>query len=182
MKPIKNFNSISASGTRERLKPGGYVVRITAVKDVTKKEYLEILFDIAEGQAAGYYADAFYNDKPYAHRLIRSYKDAALGLFKRFTEAVDASNGTDFSGQVEKGLKEEQLVGKTLGIVLAEEEYLTNRGEISKRLYDSVDLPADKVRTGDYKVPDLKKYAPKDEPSQAVSVEPELIPDPDIPF
>lgn len=182
MRPIKNFDTVNASGSRERLKPGGYVVRITAVKDNEKKECLELLFDITEGPAAGYYSDAFFDDKPYAHRLFRSYKEAALGMFKRFTEAVDASNGTDFSGQVEKGLKEEQLVGKTLGIVLAEEEYLTNRGEISKRLYDSVDLPVDKVRTGDYKVPGLKKYAPKDEPAQAVSSEPELIPDPDIPF
>ena len=56
MKPIKNFNTVNASGSRERLKPGGYVVRITAVKDNAKKEYLEVLYDIAEGPAAGYYS------------------------------------------------------------------------------------------------------------------------------
>ena len=188
MRPIKNFDTVNASGSRERLKPGGYVVRITAVKDNEKKECLELLFDITEGPAAGYYSDVFFDDKPYAHRLFRSYKEAALGMFKRFTEAVDASNGTHFTEQVKTGLKEDQLVGKVLGIVLAEEEYINNRGEVARRLYDDVrqDMPAEKIRAGEYVVPDIKKYKPKEESAAPVAPdqpqETGIIPDPDIPF
>lgn len=182
MRPIKNFNNVNASGSRERLKPGGYVVRITAVNDNVKKEYLEILYDIAEGPAAGYYADAFFDDKPYAHRLIRSYKETALGLFKRFTEAVDASNGTAFTAQVEKGFSEGQLVGKVLGIVLAEEEYISNRGEVARRLNDVTDLPADKIRAGEFTVPDIKKLEPQGSAPATAAPEPDFIPDASIPF
>ena len=73
-----------------------------------------------------------------------------------------------------------------LGIVLGEEEYLTNRGEISTRLTVRSVTTADRIRAGEYTVPDIKKYKPKEE--SAASVEPDqpqetgFIPDANIPF
>ena len=95
---------------------------------------------------------------------------------------MDASSGTAFTPQVEKGLNEEQLVGKTLGIILGEEEYMSNRGEIARRLNDITDLPADKIRAGEFTVPDIKKLESQTEATAASSSEPEFIPDANIPF
>lgn len=185
MKPIANWSNITpeVEGMRSRLQPGGYVIRITRVIDDGKKEYLKIIYDIAEGDEAGRFSDAWSQDPEhdYAHSFFRSYKEKARGLFKGFIKAVEESNGG-----YTWDWHEERLAGKLLGIVLGEEEYLTNRGEISTRLTVRSVTTADKIRAGEYVVPDIKKYKPKEE--QAAPVAPDqpqetgFIPDADIPF
>lgn len=157
MKPIPNYSAVPSRSHRGKLPVGGYVCKLTEVSDVPKKEYLNILFDIAEGTEAGRFADDYYRDKPYLHRFMRSYKDTAKEMFKEFTDAIDASNGTDLTPQVEKGLDEMTLVGKLIGLVLAEEEYENDRGEVKVRQYVAQCLDAASIREGAYKVPELKK-------------------------
>lgn len=150
MKKISNWKDVRPSGEFERLKAGGYVIRITAATDKADKEYLELLYDIAEGPEAGRFSDSFWADKPYAHRFIRSYKDSALGMFKAFTNAVEESNpgyAWDFD--------EKKLTGKIIGVVLGEEEYRTNRGDVNRRLYVKTVTTADRIRQGDFTVPDV---------------------------
>lgn len=178
MKPIKNWKDITPSGDRERLKAGGYIIKITDVKDVPKKEYLEILYDIAEGPEAGRFKDDFYADKPYAHRFIRSYKDSAAGMFKAFINAVEASNeGWSWDAC---GWKEQALVGKIAGVVLREEEYRTNRGDVNTRLGVYSVIDAERVRTGDYTVPDVKPLKEDEAPAEASTGG--FSPAPDVPF
>ena len=55
MKALAGYNEAKASGDFERLPAGGYVIRITGVKDDTEKEYLQVVYDIAEGPEAGRY-------------------------------------------------------------------------------------------------------------------------------
>lgn len=156
MKRITNWNDVKPSGDFERLKAGGYVIKITGTADKPDKEYLEIFYDIAEGPEAGRFSDPFWQDKPYARRFIRSYKDSALGMFKAFIKAVDATNGTTFDEDMKKGpLKEQKLMGLLLGVVLGEEEYRTNRGDVNRRLYVKTITTADKIRQGDFTVPDV---------------------------
>ena len=45
--------------TRKRPPAGGYVVRITNVEDVAGREYLNVVYDICEGDYAGFYSDDF---------------------------------------------------------------------------------------------------------------------------
>ena len=170
MKPIKDWENVVASGNRESLPPGGYVIKITKVTDNPMKEYLKIIYDIAEGDQAGRYDDDWGRnpDNEFAHGFYRSYKDSAAGMFKAFTNAVEASNA-----QYIWDWKEEKLVGKRLGIVLAEEEYENNRGEVKVRLYVYSVHPADEIRQGKFKVPELKKLKSQSDFSKAVSQAPD---------
>lgn len=183
MKPIANWNSITpeVEGMRSKLQPGGYVVKITGVINDAKKEYLKIVYDIAEGPEAGRYSDDWGQnpDNDYAHSFFRSYKEKALGMFKGFVKTVEDSNpGYTWDWH------EERLAGKLLGIVLGLEEYMSNRGEIATRLTVRSVTTADKIRAGEYVVPDTKKYKPKAETAVAAPAaqQADFVEDPDIPF
>lgn len=158
MKPIPNFDNITPTADRERLAPGGYVLKITDVEDFPNKEYLRIIYDIAEGPEAGRYADEWGTEHPYAHAYLRSYKaeEWIVRRFKAFINAVEASN---------EGFKwawnESKLEGLIFGAVLALEEYENDRGEVKTRLYIPAVMSAERIRTGDYTVPDIKKL-PRD--------------------
>lgn len=158
MKPIKGYSKVQASGEFERLAPGGYVIKITDVQDedAPDKQYLRITYDIAEGPEAGHFKNTDA-EHVFSHQFVRSYKEKALGMFKAFTVAVDESNGTKFTDQVEKGFNERQLIGKILGVVLCEEEYENNRGEVKTGLKVYSCMSADRIRQGEFKVPELKK-------------------------
>ena len=156
MRPIKGYNDAQASGEFERLAAGGYVIKITDIKDEQAKEYLRIVYDIAEGSEAGRYKneDAEHD---YRHSFVRSYKESALGMFKAFIRAVDEANGTDFDSRIEKGFPEHELVGKLLGVLFGYEEYEANDGNVKERLRLVRFLNIEQARAGDFKVPDLKK-------------------------
>lgn len=160
MKPLgKQYSDAEARGDGgfERLPAGGYVCKITAVEDVTEKDYLSIVFDIAEGDRKGFYSDEWGQNHPYAHRFILSYKESALGMFKGRLKAIDESNCTEFVKEAVAGLKEQQLVGKLVGLVIGYEEYASDRGDTRTRTYVKSVLSVDKIRSGDFKVPELKR-------------------------
>lgn len=188
MKPLgKAYRDSEAStGDFKKLPEGGYVVKILTVKDEDKKEYLSIVYDIDEGEFKGFYSDEWGKSHPYAHQIIKSYKETAFGMFKGFLRAIDETHGTTFEAQAEKGLKEQELVGKTFGVVLGTEEYETNRGDVKTRLYAKTILPAEKIRKGEFTVPALKKLENQSAFSKAVSPAPEEgftpLSDADIPF
>lgn len=162
MRALKGYNEAQATGEYERLPIGGYVIRITDVKDEVAKNYLTITYDIAEGQYRGFYKDTDA-DHVRSHQFIRSYKEAALGMLKAFISAVDKTNGTKFGESIEeRGLDERQLVGKLLGVVIGEEEYESNQGELKTALKVRTCMEADKIRKGQFKMPELKKLE-KDE-------------------
>ena len=164
MKPINGYNNTQASADFERLPAGGYVIKITDVQDEPSKQYLRIVYDIAEGPERGRYKD----EKPendYRHSFIRSYKEKALGMFKAFILAVDAANGTNFNEFIETGFDEKLLKGNRLGVLFGYEEYEANDGTVKERLYLAKLLNIEQVRANDFKIPDLKKLKEKSEPS-----------------
>lgn len=174
----------ASTGDFKRLPAGGYIAKITAVKDVDDKSYLRLTFDIAEGEKKGFYAktDA---DHEYTHQFIRSYKETALGMFKGFLKAVDNSNGTNFEPQAEKGFAEQQLVGKVVGILVGYEEYVSDRGDIRERMRVNT-RSVETIRSGNFTVPELKKLQTGSGGSGEAPVSPvagfEGITDADIPF
>lgn len=173
MTPIPNYDAVMPSGDFEQLPAGGYVLKIQSAEDVKDKQYLSILFDIAEGDHKGRYSDEWGANHPYAHRLIKSYKEKALGLFKAFTVAVESSNpGYKWDW------KEDKLAGKIFGAVLGYEEYESDRGEIRQRLYVKTVKPAEDIRAGKFTVPDLKKLtAATSQPSAGFeAINPEDVP------
>ena len=128
MRPI-NLNNVveKEEGEFNRLKPGAYQCAIMSVEDVPDKEYLRVLVDIVAGEYKDYFSDDFYADKPFAHSLIFSYKDTALGMLKgRLHVISDCNPGFDAEAAFNAG-KEQMLVGKAVGVVFREEEYYNRK-------------------------------------------------------
>lgn len=154
-----NWNNIQAStdGEFEQLPPGGYVVRILDMVDNDSKEYVEVIWDIAEGQYKDRYSDEWGKSHPYAHHLFMSYKDAALGMLKGRLEAIQASNpGFDPFAAWDAG-RLDMFRSRLVGINLQEEEYMSREDQLRTRMNVCQVVPADDVRQGKVKVRQKKK-------------------------
>ena len=149
-------------GEKKRLPAGGYVVRIKSVENVNQKEYIKVDFDIAEGEFAGYYADLYDRAHFWGGSLIRSYKTKAAGFFRGFLDDLTASNeGSTLIGD-DGNVNELQFVGKAIGVVMGAEEYEGNDGTVKTRLKVRATVPVDRIRNGDFTVPELKKLSTPD--------------------
>lgn len=143
-----NWNNVQASsdGGFTPLPAGPYVARITEAIDNPSREYVEVVFDIAEGEHAGYYSDDWGRSHPYAHHFFMSYKESALGMLKGRLEAIAASNpGFDPFAAWDAG-RLDIFVGRLVGINLQEEEYRRNDGETGTRLKVCQIVDAQRVR------------------------------------
>lgn len=147
-----DLDSVVEANEFPRVKPGGYICQITAVNDVPNQEYLKIEYDIAEGDLKDYYFNLYKTKGFWGGSFIRSYKDTAKPFFKAFITAVERSN---------KGYQwdfdESKLKKKFIGLILGEEEYQGNDGVTKKRIYVAQVHSVEKIRKGDFKIPELKK-------------------------
>ena len=166
MKPITNIAEVQEAGDSKRLPAGGYVCKYTKVEDNAGKNYLYMEFDIAEGEYKGYFADLEERAGFWAGKCYRSYTDKALPMFKRMCSAVTKSNKS-FIFDGNKYCDESTLVGKLVGIVLGEEEYVGNDGSIKTRLYVVRELSVEDLKAGKFKVPPLKKNSNSSNSSQS---------------
>ena len=142
-----NLSDIQEAGDFRKPTAGAYICRITAVEDIKDKEYLKVSYDIDEGDLKGYYTEMRNNhpDWLWAGAYVKSYKDSALSLFKRFCSAVSKSNGNFVFDAGEVNSEEQTLVGKRIGLVFQEEEYESNMGELRTRLKVYREFPVDKL-------------------------------------
>lgn len=132
--------------------PGGYAAKILSVEDNEEKQYLRITWDYADGDYKGANQDTYDLYGFYPATFVRSYKPKALYFFKRFKEAVEASNRNfTFVNNPQS------LVGKFIGVVVGEEEYRKQSGEVAKRLYVAETVSGADIRAGKFTVPELKK-------------------------
>lgn len=165
MKPITNIASVqeASTGDSTRLPAGGYICKYTNVEDISDKSYLYMEFDIADGEYKGYFADLEDRAGFWAGKCFRSYKEKALPMFKRMCSAVTKSNkGFIFDGN--EHCDESTLVGKKIGMLLGEEEYIGNDGSVKTRLYVVREMEVDDIKNGKFKVPELKKLPENDAP------------------
>lgn len=158
MRKIENWENISESTSFKRLKPAGYIVKILNVEDHPDKEYLRIYFDIFDGEDKGYFKKLYDADTrkekkwPNAGSFVRSYKDSAASMFKGFTVAVEKSNkGYTWN------FDEKTLVGKVVGLIIADEQYQNQNGAIRTRNYVAAVRSVDVIKSGEFEVPALKK-------------------------
>lgn len=91
-KKLDLSNVVASTGDFEAIPEGAYVLEVTEVRDDVSKEYIELVFDIAEGPHKGAYADAWAKEHPYAHRAVMSYKETAAGLLKNWLNVLTESN------------------------------------------------------------------------------------------
>lgn len=158
MKPIANWENVKESTGFKRLSPGGYFIKILKVENIEDKQYLKIYFDIADGPEKGCFKKQYDEDNrgkdkkwPNAGTFVRSYKDSAASMFRGFTNAIESSNkGYQWNWQ------EQTLVGKVAGVVVGDEQYLNQKGQVRERTYVSAVRSVDTIKKGDFKVPELK--------------------------
>lgn len=182
---MKYVDLLNVQEAGSSLPAGGYICKITKVSDIPEKEYLKIEYDIALGQYVGYYLQLWQSRQFWGGSFMKSYKEKALPFFKGFITATENSNqGFKFDGQDDQSLR-----GKFIGLVLAEEEYNSNSGEVKKRLYVAEIRSVQNIKDGKFNVPELKKLnttvAKNNFDSQAPNgfyVVNEPVDDEDLPF
>lgn len=151
---MKNVNWNDVQDDIRRPVPGGYAARITEVVDNEDKEYLLIRWDFAEGEYKGVNQETFDAFDFWPMAFVKSYKQKALRFFKGFKTAVEESNRNyTFKNDPQS------LVGKFMGVVLGEEEYVAKDGSVKTRLYVAEVRSGKAIRDGDYKIPALKKLS-----------------------
>ena len=158
-----NWNNIQSTsdGGFTPLPAGPYVARIVNMVDNPSKEYVEVVYDIAEGEHADYYSDDWGKTHPYAHHFFLSYKDKALGMLKGRLEAISESNpGFDPFAAWDAG-RTDIFIGRLVGINLQEEEYERNDGDIGTRMNVCQVISAQMVREGKVKAREKKSIAKK---------------------
>lgn len=171
MKGIINYKETQATsfgGNLPKLEPGGYVLKIMAVK-VEETQWgakLALQFDIVEGEQAGFFKK-LYDATPdeweskkwkgsYRMKIPKNEGDEdkyrkSVGFFKSQIEAfVQSNNG--FKLDPSSDWDEQALKGKLVGALFNEKEYDFNgkRGMFTqcKRL-----VSADEIREGKFTVP-----------------------------
>ena len=161
MKAI-NLNEVQEAQEFTKLAPGGYICEITCVEDFPEKEYLKIEYDIADGEFKDYFRSIYNNSGYWIGNFIKSYKNKALPFFKQFITAVERSN-LRYKWDNNEG----KLMGKKLGLVIAEEEWRARDGSVKIRNYVASVHESSKILNGDFKVPALKRLPQTDAPSSS---------------
>ena len=132
-----NWKNVEAGGSQPT--KGGYICQIIAVEDDEKREFLKIHLDIAEGEYAGYFKDLFDRFGFYGLTHVRSYKETAKGLFKKFLTFLEESNNGFVADEFNNN--PQALVGLRVGAVLRLRRYTKKNG------LDGTQLRADSLCT-----------------------------------
>lgn len=156
-----NWNNVQEASDYKTLPAGAYIAGIVAAEDVPEKEYLNIYWDVADGEFRGYFREMTKSMQErgklesgkwaWGGIAKKSYKETALPYFKAFLTAVEQSNtGYKFNND------ESTLRGKLVGVILGEEEYQANDGSIKTKLVVSKFTSVAKIREGDFEIPPKK--------------------------
>ena len=194
IKKPSNWDQVQEMGERKPLPLGAYVCKVKRVRvqDNSYGSQLALLFDISEGEYAGYYGKDYESntnaDKKW-RGLMRvwlpkddgSEKDELTkSLFKGFVTSFERSNpGYTFDWN------ENSLAGKTIGILYRNEEWDYN-GKHGWAVRPFKAISADTVRNEDYTIP---KDKPLSNSGANTTVAPANVPagytevlDEDLPF
>jgi hypothetical protein len=162
---FKDYDQVKAYSEFPTLPKGGYVLKImgVSVKTNSNGKYLQIGCDIAEGEYKDFFTKQYTNDtrdtkKWGCNYLLSLPKDDGTEQdgwtkrsFKTFTEALeDSNNGYHFDWD------EQKFKGKLIGGLFNEREYQKTDGTIGRATNLDRVCAAEKIRKGDYKLPEDK--------------------------
>lgn len=178
MKVIENWDLIDEAGELKRLPAGPQPCKIIEVIDVPEKEYLDVYFDIVDGEYKGYFGTLQTNTGKNYGRIARSYKTNAMPFFKAFITAIEKSNN---------GYKwnwdEKTLNGKFCVVNFRDEEYVVD-GQLKVMAKAEEIRSIEAWKKGEVKILPMKKYeGPLPTESGTVAApSPVEIPDDELPF
>ena len=156
------------SGSSGRLPAGGYVCRILDAVDteIRGREYLVLSLDIAEGDFKDYWLGEWRRKKQYGDsdkpawpcryfQSVLTSQGTANPWFKGLITAVERSNpGYQWA------FAEQSLKGKLLGAVFSEEEFKGTDGKVHTSVKATQIYSADRIRAGDFTVPEPRRLGP----------------------
>lgn len=151
MKPIEGYDLVNEAGELKRLPAGAYACKIIEVIDVPEKEYLDVYFDIAEGEFKNYFTTLQANTGKNYGRITRSYKVNALPFFKAFITAIEKSNpGYKWNWD------EKSLNGKFCAVAFREEEFVLE-GQVKTNVKADEIRSLQALRAGEIRIKPIKK-------------------------
>lgn len=168
----KNWDNVQAFSDRPKLPVGAYVCKIkkAVVQNNGYGDQLCILFDIVDGDYAGFYADEFKSNQ----RDDKKWK----GVLRQFLPKDDGSDKDEWTKSTFKGLitsvensnrgyqwnwDENSLAGKEVGIIFRNEEW-EYEGKTGWAVRPFRATSVETVQDGDYTLP-------KDKPLKNKSVD-----------
>ena len=129
----KDYDQVSAYEEFTPIKEGGYICRIVKVEETESKAghpMIKVALDVAEGEFKDYYKEQYvkFNSEKWGCVLyiLTTTKDGATSSFK----------------------------GKLIGVLFGREEYENKYGERKWNVKPRITKDVDKIRSGDFKVPD----------------------------
>lgn len=155
-----NLNNVEPATEFARPKPGGYVMQIVSVDNNKDKQRLELGFEFAEGQFAGYCKETKERAGFWPATANKPYTERAKPFFRQFIDCVLESNDNTEGlviGNFED-IDETKLVGMKIGAIVGDREYAGNDGVKKTGLdwYRARFVPVQKVRDGDYSTPEKR--------------------------
>lgn len=179
MKPLgQTYVDAQESTDFVQLPPDGYICIMQEVLDHSDEEkpYLEIVYDIADGEYVGFYSDEWGRDHKQAHSVRQYYTEKSMGVFKGFIKAVNESNNTDFDPAV--GFNETQMEGLLIGLVIGKEWYNADDGtdKYFMKVFNTKSVKS--IQEGKFKAPEdrwRKGHEPSTNTSNSNSVTDEEI-------
>ncbi len=84
----KNMSNVEPASEFRKPEAGGYIVKIERVHNDESKERLDLMFEIAEGEFAGFIKETNERFGFWSAKGMKSYKANALPFFRAFIEAV----------------------------------------------------------------------------------------------
>ena len=160
----QNWENVQVMTDRVKLPVGAYVCRVkqVAIQNTDYGDQLAILFDIVEGEHKDYFSKD-YNGNQNADRKWR-------GVLRQWLPKDDGSDRDETTKRIFKGMvtafensnlgyrwdwNEASLVNRTVGIMFRNEEWDYN-GKHGWAVRPFYAMSVDKVRRGDYSLPDDK--------------------------
>lgn len=173
-----NYDQINENGLSRKLPMGGYVCIIRKVTDVSDKQYLEIEYDVAEGEYKGIAVDAYEAWGRWGHNFRVYYTEKSLWRLKKFISRVEQTNPNftfDWNNP-------QCLVNKGIGLIIGYRQYYSNKDGSLKEALDVQDFcTASEVREDSLpKEPECR--APKDPPPAPKMEDISAIDDGSLPF
>lgn len=157
MPKIDGWKSIEAKQPSEhwRIPAGAYVCEIERIKPEETKNgntVYNIVFDIADGEFAGYYHDDFYDELTFLHSYpLYVSSETAISISKAALQAITDSNDGFDADAAFVADKFDMFCGKRVGVVLRDEEYETKEGNIRTSPRANRLIAAENVATTNYK-------------------------------
>jgi len=167
MKKPKDYESVQASGSYENLPAGGYVCKIINAEERVSqsgKDMIVLTLDVSEGDRAGIFKRKFDGDTRdlpkwpnggMYYQVIYDDEGNTKPSFKGMCTSIEESN-TGFTvkwGDIFPAC----LIGKSVGVLFGEEEYVIRygkrQGEIGVSVKPTFLCSAGRIREGDFDVP-----------------------------